>query len=909
MNNNHPLDFQQDRELIVELLASLENGSDAYRFARLVQAGIDSFNYEQWSEADLENLKSSIGDLRQWIESDQSNPPDSLQQVEQWWGHLIEANEDVLDVDCGWGIQEATLDELVHDPMSDDVAAPSAEQIQSLMENLRAAEPQLPNEEPSVSPPDFQTSHRVSGPTSISDAVRREYQPSPTKTGNHPLDLAELNTALAALDNELREALVEDTVECVGAMEAALLKLEADPQDQDSIQKILRELHTLKGASASVGLTVLADRLHSLEDQLREDQTANRRPDINKLLQSVDVLSRAMAGETNCNDLPVGQASDSPGIPPKSLPSFAEGPADDETVRVKASKLNRLMDMLAELVMLRNRRDTELEALQEVYHELIGSVSKMRLLSNEERSSPHLNSSIQISEVANDVMEVAQDVKNCARPVAEGNAAVSQFIRQFRQELVELRRTPISGLFQRLQRSVRDAAKAESKRVELRLVGEQSGIERTLQQRLYEPLLHIVRNSVCHGIETAEQRQQTGKSETGVITIEAQSGPDVLVIEVRDDGRGLDYDAIRRRGIERGLLSPNHAASEDELAQLIFQPGFSTRQSTNQVAGRGVGMDVVAATLQRMRGWLEVDSVPGQGTKIRLSFPLPSLVQHAMVFRSGGQLFALPMQSVFSAGKLDPDSLRLRMRDFAGGTDAESTEVSEDQTGIVLAYQTAGVDGPKRVTLVVDEIVGPEEVVVRPLPALLKQHPFCSGATLSGLAQTVLLLDARRMIDANQHLVSAWDQLAEPLETEEPGTRLSVLVADDSVSARRRVVRSLSRYDVDIVEVADGKQALQQIKTQNFATVFSDLEMPHLSGLELLAALSHQIEKPVPPVVIISSRTEREFTDSASGLGAADYLAKPLTDEALDQTILRLGIFETLQTRHQPLLQTSGVTG
>jgi CheY-like chemotaxis protein len=111
------------------------------------------------------------------------------------------------------------------------------------------------------------------------------------------------------------------------------------------------------------------------------------------------------------------------------------------------------------------------------------------------------------------------------------------------------------------------------------------------------------------------------------------------------------------------------------------------------------------------------------------------------------------------------------------------------------------------------------------------------------------------------------------------------------------------------VEVADGKQALQQIKTQNFATVFSDLEMPHLSGLELLAALSHQIEKPVPPVVIISSRTEREFTDSASGLGAADYLAKPLTDEALDQTILRLGIFETLQTRHQPLLQTSGVTG
>lgn len=900
MNHNHPTNFQQDRELIVELLASLDNRSQAYRFARLVRAGIDSFSCEQRSEADLENLRSSIGDLRQWIESQRSNPPDSLQRIEQWWGHLIEEDENVLQLDCGWGIHEEMLDEYAHEPSSDNLVVPSAKQIQSLMQNLRTAEPQLTNEEPPVGPPEMHTSHRTQGPASISDAVPRASKSSPTKTGNHPLDLVELNTALAALDIELRDALVEDTVECVGAMEAALLKLEAAPEDHDSIQQILRELHTLKGASASVGLTVLADQMHSLEDQLREDQTANRRPDINKLLQIVDVLNRTMVGETNCNDLPIERISDSPAIPAKSLPSFTEDPTEDETVRVKASKLNRLMDMLAELVMLRNRRDTELETLQEVYHELIGSVSKMRLLSNEARSSPHLNSSIQLSEVANDVMEVAQDVKNCARPVAEGNAAVSQFIRQFRQELVELRRTPISGLFQRLQRSVRDAAKAESKRVELRLVGEHSGIERTLQQRLYEPLLHIVRNSVCHGIETVEQRQQTGKSETGVITIEAQSGPDILVIEVRDDGRGLDYDAIRRRGIERRLLSPNHAASKDELAQLIFQPGFSTRQSTNQVAGRGVGMDVVAATLKRMRGWLEVDSMPGQGTRIRLSFPLPSLVQHAMVFRTGGQLFALPMQSVFSAGKMDPESLRLRMRDFAGGPDAESTEVSEDQTGIVLAYQSAAADGPKRVTLVVDEIVGPEEVVVRPLPALLKQHPFCTGATLSGLAQTVLLLDARRMIHANQHLLSAWEQIPKPIVTEAPGTRLSVLVADDSVSARRRVVRSLSRYGVDIVEVADGKQALQQIKTHDFAAVFSDMEMPHLSGLELLAALNHQIEKPVPPVVIISSRTEPEFTDSAIGLGAADYLAKPLTDEALDQTILRMGILELLQTRKNP---------
>ena len=172
-----------------------------------------------------------------------------------------------------------------------------------------------------------------------------------------------------------------------------------------------------------------------------------------------------------------------------SLADFGDGPTDDEMVRVKSSQLNRLMDMLAELVMLRNRRETELTDLQEVYHELIGSVSKMRLLSNEGSVVSNACTSLQLTEVANDVLEVAQHVRDCARPVAEGNTSVSQFIRQFRQELVALRRTPVSGLFRRLQRVVRDAANAEDKEVRLQLIGEDAGIERSLQQRLYEPLV------------------------------------------------------------------------------------------------------------------------------------------------------------------------------------------------------------------------------------------------------------------------------------------------------------------------------------------------------------------------------------------------------------------------------------
>ncbi len=529
---------------------------------------------------------------------------------------------------------------------------------------------------------------------------------------------------------------MDDASSCVGSIEQSLLRLDSDASDSEALNQICRELHTLKGASASVGLSELADQLHKLEDTLRDDHDACRSPDIDALLKSVDSI-RSQIGGDNQNSQPAPDqtvASTQASSPQASLVSFVDSADDDESVRVKSSQLNRLMDMLAQLVMLRNRRESELSELQEIYHELIGSVSKMRLLSNETDPVAAVCSSLQLSEVANDVLEVAQQVRDCSRPISEGNTAVSSFIREFRQELVELRRTPIGGLFRRLQRVVRDAAQAECKEVQLELIGEDAGIERSLQQRLYEPLLHIVRNSVCHGIESADDRASKGKNRQGTITLEAKSGPDLFVIKICDDGRGLDYDAIRRRGIESGLLNPDQAATEQELSKLIFHPGFSTRQTTDQVAGRGVGMDVVSSTLERMRGWLEVESKANQGTCIRLSFPLPSVIQHAMVFRAANQLFALPMQSVQSTGEADRLSGCLSFTQLVTG---DSLENGESGQQIVLASEApigeATVTGAMdRLTLLVDEIVGPEELVVRPLPTLLKHHPYCSAQRCPG---------------------------------------------------------------------------------------------------------------------------------------------------------------------------------
>ncbi len=913
---NSVFSLDDSRQLFAELRGATRGSSQSalYDFGTLLCRLLDLHEQQGCDHEIAEFIVASLQEIRAVVGADESTSArmEALrgQAVDRWGDQLAAFEEADFDESSaeisGWDDCDQDV------PESDaDIVAPSAEEISSLLIQLADE----PDPKFSVSPnpqPDPQQ-HRISA------AAVDESKPS--------------SVAIESLDPELREAFLDDASSCVCSMEDALLRLESDASHADSLNQICRELHTLKGASASVGLTDLADQLHQLEDTLRDDHDASRAPNIDSLLKSVDSIRaqisvRQAEPSTNPASASIIQQAENIGqsvhAPAPQLTSCTDGPDDDESVRVKSSQLNRLMDMLAELVMLRNRRETELNELQENYHELIGSVSKMRLLSNEEWHQEDASTSLQLAEVANDVLEVAQRVRDCARPVAEGNTAVSQFIRQFRQELVELRRTPVSGLFRQLQRVVRDAAQAESKEVRLILVGEDAGIERSLQQRLYEPLLHIVRNSVCHGIEAADDRAQSGKDRVGTITLEATSGPDLFVIEIRDDGRGLDYDAIRRRGIESGLLAADHAASRDELSQLIFQPGFSTRQTASQVAGRGVGMDVVASTLRRMRGWLQVDSEPQQGTRIRLSFPLPSVIQHAMVFRSAGQLFALPMQSVRSAGELEaksvclpfsgllvasprnhrnlakqsnwPRSSQLKfLRDMlASGTSSSGTSSSGTRTSV---------------TLLVDEIVGPEEVVVRPLPSLLKHHPFCSGATLSGMGQTVLFLDARRVVESSrQHLRPASKALSSQSSgiANAQSMRPRVLVVDDSLSARKRVVRSLQRYPLEIVEASDGRQALEIIKTQRFAAVFSDMEMPHISGMELLAEINSD-EHPNPsPVVIISSRSEHEYTDRAKELGANEYLIKPLTDEALDGALSEIPSLQHLPSISTRPLHPSG---
>ncbi|MDG2385425.1 MAG: response regulator [Pirellulaceae bacterium] len=728
------------------------------------------------------------------------------------------------------------------------------------------------------------------------------------------------------LEGEIKEAYLDDAQRCLASIESSLLAFENSPNPQP-LNQVCRELHTLKGASASVGLVKLAAFLHHVEDDLQAScDRSDGQIDVDPILQGVDLVRQQIslvAPETTSVPVETKNGKDQspkPGTPSGKRPAaFSDSTASSkDSVRVKSAQLDRLMDMLAELVMLRNRRECRVEQLKEINTELVACVSRLRAFEEDCPPAASLNSLTidpieyrskkprrrkvsSLTEVANDLLDLGRNLRELYEPVGDENRAISRFIRQFRQELVQLRRVPVGGLFARLQRAARDAAKKENKQVALQLVGEDVGLERSIQEQLYDALLHIVRNAVSHGIETESQRIALGKNPSGTLRLEANGGSNLLVITVRDDGRGLDYDALRRRGVEMGLIASDRVATRSELARLIFHPGFSTKTETTELSGRGVGMDVVATTLEELQSWIEVESEPGQGTIIRLLIPLHSVIEHVMVFRSGNQEFAVPTQFVKAAGPWVPEqSQDFPLIPFSSVCpNTRSQDLNQSQL-IVIAHGWEVTDSDnesdstqrieRRIGLLVDEIVGPEEVVVRPLPSLLKDQRMFGGVTLSGTGDIMLLFDGQHLLQRSL-MVSREGSTLDPSHFSKNRSSTEckrALVVDDSRSSRRALIQLLDSDHYLIDEASDGLEAVKLLNQQAYDIIFTDLEMPQMSGFDLLREIRSREIYEMTPVLMVSSRDEEVFKDKARNLGVTDYLTKPVSEKQINGALCRL---------------------
>ncbi len=714
-------------------------------------------------------------------------------------------------------------------------------------------------------------------------------------------------------DSEMCEAFLDDASRCLDIMEKSTLAVEQNPGDTGSVRQFCRELHTLKGASGSVGLAGLAAYIHQVETSLESVSSQATDPAVESMLAAVDhvrhVVNRIRQKAGDENSASAGSMDDTAATT-ASLSISNHSAGSESLIRIRVSKLDRLMDMLAELVVLRNRRESHIAEFSEFNEELSRCSSRLSFCqdSHELLASPqfgyfnHANAisgSNTLSEIAKDISVVSASIRDLQKPVSKDNLAISHFIRDFRQELMQLRRVPIAGLFHRLQRAARDAARKEGKTIQLLCLGQETGLEQELQEKLHEPLLHIIRNAVSHGIEAAKIRKQAGKKKAGTITLEAQSNSQLLAIEIRDDGGGLDYDAIRRRAIDKGLIGGNPMLSHQELGRLIFHPGFSTCQQATEVSGRGVGMDIVAGVLEQMRGRIEIDSSPGKGTTMRLVVPLRSAIEHVMVFRTSGQLFALPTQSVSGAHSSEQRTENIFTLSLSAMLSLPETKFAERSVLTLTGNRPLdkpGLDSKKarrsaeRIGLAVDEIVGPEEVVVRNIPAPLNSHPLFCGLTLSGAGETVLLLDVRKLTEFFHQFTTADQRPADSAGKRESIKKKCVLIVDDSLSARKLLVKKLTRLGYRTEEAGDGMEGLELLRQGSYDLVFTDLDMPRLGGLEMLFDMQQRRggENRGVPVVVVSSRSEHEFRDRCLDSGAKNYLVKPVNDDSLDRVLNEL---------------------
>lgn len=757
--------------------------------------------------------------------------------------NLSDWDDDAFAAFAGEAVEEEPLDELL----------PPAEDLQRMLSALSAVEEHVQAVADELPEAGFDESGR----TISADDIR----------------LPELGQVA---EQELAEAFVQDASRGVALLDQAMIDLESGEGDREAATAtICREMHTLKGAASTIGLADMGRYLHEVEDFVQAVDDVTSREFVETMVTCVDTVRKQIA------QLAASPSSDQKetSSPAESIGRLDGGSDVEDAISVKASQLDRMLDMLTSLVMLRNRRESRVEQLRRVHEEVARCGSRLREVERritaafgghdqDIRISDHSNP---LNEVGSDLLEISRNLQESFEPVAEENVAVTNFIRQFRQALVTILRMPVSGLFRRLQRAALDAARVEGKRVRLQVAGSDVGLERSVQERLFDPLLHIIRNAVGHGIELPAEREASGKDPVGTITLEACGSPNTLVLTIQDDGKGLNYDALRKRGFEQGLLSSDREPTEKELAQLIFQRGLSTRETTNAVAGRGIGMDVVAETLERMHAWVDVDSEPGRGTTITMTIPLRSIIDNAMIVRAGGQLFALPMPSL-----LDGATEQTRDAQLAAALGRVATSEASDDYVVVEAH---GLD-VQGVRFQVDEMVGPEEVVVRPLPMLLRHQKLFSGVTLSGNGEIVLVIDPVVLTDA--YIDGKRSLAVKPKTAYLPK---HVLIVDDSLSARRATANLWANHGWDAVECADGAAGLEALGNNPFEAVVTDFDMPKMNGVEFIEAVRQQERLADLPIIMISSRQPEEMADVAKQAGASAYLQKPITEEKL-QTIL-----------------------
>ncbi|MGB8472635.1 MAG: response regulator [Candidatus Acidiferrum sp.] len=522
-----------------------------------------------------------------------------------------------------------------------------------------------------------------------------------------------------------------------------------------------------------------------------------------------------------------------------------------------------------------------------------------------------------MAEISADVNEVLSQLEGFIGRVEGDIDEFTKLAHHLQDEITAARMVPIGTLYSRLSRAVRDAAKSADKQVDLDLSGSETELDNNIIQQISDPLVHLVRNSVAHGIERPENRVAAGKPEMGKVSLRAYHRGNHIYIEVEDDGRGIDYERVKQSAIERGLVSPETAdrLTERDLREMLFHPGFTTAPVKTELAGRGVGLDVVRANLNALNGEIEIQSVRGQGTKFTLKVPLTLIISPALFVRCGATNFALPLAVVEEIRRLRADEIEdvggkllTKVRDVVTEVVRLDTYLGLPPLEPINGYfrMVVANAGNRQIGLVVEEVLGKDEIVIKNLGEYLRRVKLFPGTTIAPDGSLILLLDLNRMV-ANepterrplQASASAARIFAPGSAAVARGTipaeaidrveqeRL-IVVADDSISVRKFVGRMLEKNGYRVKLAADGMEAAELVTQHGCHLVITDLEMPRMTGYELMVQLRQSPTTRRIPVMVVTSRAGAKHRDRAMKEGASAFLTKPVQEDQLIAAVEQL---------------------
>ncbi|MCK9454385.1 MAG: chemotaxis protein CheW [Sulfurimonas sp.] len=762
----------------------------------------------------------------------------------------------------------------------------------------------------------------------------------------------------------LQDFLVE-SFELIEQLDQDLVELEHNPQDLELLNRIFRVAHTIKGASSFLNFDVLTHLTHHMEDVLNKARHGELIIDadiMDVILESIDLMKALLniirdtssdsgidvsACVSRLDECTGGGAKDA-----KEEPLIEEEPEEDEAdyENMDPDELEAEIERLLQQRQAEDKAKREAKSANESEKETPqpeASVSKTPVavtptpkpasVEEDSDSSDNVKAAAPTKKVSAVEQTIRVDVKrldHLMNLIGELVLAKNRLIKinddveeryegeGFLEELnqvvsivslvttdlqiavMKTRMLPIGKVFNKFPRMIRDLSRELNKKIEIEIFGEDTELDKSIVEEVGDPLVHIIRNSCDHGVETPEVRLEHGKSETGKIKLKAYNEGNQIVIQIDDNGKGLDVDMLKKKSLEKGIITQKEAEnmSDKDAFTLIFKPGFSMAANVTNVSGRGVGMDVVKTNIEKLNGIIDIDSELGVGTSIKLKIPLTLAIIQALLVGVQEEHYAIPLASVLETVRISTDEvytvegrsvMRLREDVLSLVHIGDIFEVERVLDTSEYAYVVVLGLGTSKLGLIVDTLVGQEEIVIKSLGEFLKGIEGIAGATIRGDGGVTLIVDVIAIMDmAKRVKASAIDSTSDAAMLTHEKTEASdytVMIVDDSKTDRTIMRKALEPLGVTLVEAGDGQEALSILKQgdYSFDAILVDIEMPRMDGYTLATEIKKYNRYKNLPLIAVTSRTGKSDRMRGVESGMVEYITKPYSADYLSSVVQR----------------------